>query len=102
MAGTILTTSNKNILITIYKQNEQFNIFSFEKKIVQSPVTAVVRKVNAAGTQNWLASISYQPVEESLWIDAAENYVYFSLLTYPLVVIRLNTSSGSIYSVHGL
>ena len=37
MAGTILTTSNKNILITIYKQNEQSNIFFAWKKWLYNP-----------------------------------------------------------------
>ena len=59
-----------------------------------------VRKVDASGSQTWMASFAFFPIVKSLSVDAAEQSVYLASLTSPLVVLRLLTSDGSIASQH--
>ena len=46
---------------------------------------AAVRKVDASGSQTWMASFAFQPIMKSLSVDAAEQSVYLASKTTPLV-----------------
>ena len=59
---------------------------------------ATVRKVDAAGSQSWMASFSFWPVQKSLSVDAVEQSVYLASKTNPIVVLRLSATDGSIVS----
>ena len=63
---------------------------------------AAVRKVDASGSQTWVTSFTLNPISKSLSIDAAEQSVYLASCESPLVVIKLDASSGSIASQHQL
>ena len=64
--------------------------------------SAAVRKVDASGSQIWMASLSFDPLVKSLSVDAAEQSVYIGSRTNPLTVIRFATSNGSVASQHQL
>ena len=63
---------------------------------------SAVRKINASGTQSWMASFAVDPISKSLSVDASEQSVYLAGLTNPLVVLILAASNGSIVSQHQL
>ena len=63
---------------------------------------SAVRKVDASGSQTWMASFAFYPIPKSLSVDAAEQSVYLASNTYPLVVLKLAASGGSIVSQHQL
>ena len=67
-----------------------------------SPVIAAVRKINASGSQTWMASFAFNINIKCLSVDAAEQSVYLSSYTNPLEVLKLATSDGSIVSQHKL
>ena len=67
-----------------------------------SSSSAAVRKVDASGSQTWVASFAFFPILKGLSVDAAEQGLYFASATNPLVVLKLLTSSGSIISQHQL
>ena len=67
-----------------------------------SSSNAAVRKVDASGSQTWMASFALQPILKSLSVDAAEQSVYLASTTNPLVVLKLAASGGSIVSQHQL
>ena len=64
--------------------------------------SAAVRKVDASGSQTWMASFAYYPLPKSLSVDAAEQSLYLVILANPLVVLKLAASDGSIVSRHQL
>ena len=64
--------------------------------------SAVVRKVDASGSQTWMASFAFQPIIKCLSVDATEQSVYLSRFANPLVVLKLAASDGSIISQHQL
>ena len=70
--------------------------------VYSSPIRAAVRKVDASGSQTWIASFVFWPIEKSLSVDAAEQSVYLASYTNPMVVVELLTSDGSIVSQHQL
>ena len=63
---------------------------------------AAVRKVDASGSQTWMASFVFQPILKSLSVDAAEQSVYLASSINPLIVLKLAASDGSIVSQHQL
>ena len=67
-----------------------------------TPIMAAVRKVDASGSQTWMASFAFDPIIKSLSVDAAEQSVYLASYTNPLVVLKLAASGGSIVSQHQL
>ena len=69
---------------------------------LSTPFKSAVRKVDASGTQNWMASFAFYPTSKSLSVDAAEQSVYLASMTNPLVVLKLAASGGSIVSQHQL
>ena len=70
--------------------------------LIASPANTAVRKVDASGSQTWMASFAFLPIEKSLSVDAAEQSVYLASLTNPLSVVKLAASDGSIVSQHQL
>ena len=64
--------------------------------------STAVRKVDASGSQIWMASLSIRPTVKSLSVDASEQNVYYASLTTSLIVLKLATSDGSIISQHQL
>ena len=69
---------------------------------LSTPFNSAVRKVNASGTQSWMASFAVDPISKSLSVDASEQSVYLAGFTNPLVVLILAASNGSIVSQHQL
>ena len=65
-------------------------------------LNTAVRKVNASGSQTWIASFAFYSILKSLSVDAAEQNVYLASMTNPLVVLKLAASDGSILSQHQL
>ena len=61
---------------------------------------SAVRKMDAFGSQSWMASFVLKPIPKSLYVDAAEQSVYLASQTNPLAVIRLSSSDGSVVSQH--
>ena len=78
------------------------NSFYYLYKIflISDTYAAVVRKEDSSGSQVWQASFSFIPVVKSLSVDAAEQSVYFASNTATLVVLKLNSSGGTIASQH--
>ena len=70
--------------------------------LVYTPNSAAVRKVDASGSQTWMASFAFQPITKSLSVDATEQSVYLASRENPIVVLRLAASSGSIVTQHQL
>ena len=64
--------------------------------------SAAVRKVDASGSQTWIASFAFYPLPKSLSVDAAEQSMYLVIWVNPLVVLKLAASDGSIISRHEL
>ena len=64
--------------------------------------SAAVRKVDASGSQTWMASFAFYPILKSLSVDAAEQSVYLASLVNPIVVIKLAASDGTIATQHEL
>ena len=69
---------------------------------ISTPASAVVRKVDATGSQAWMASFIFDLISKSLSVDATEQNVYLASYPDPLVVLKLATSSGSILAQHQL
>ena len=67
-----------------------------------SPDNAVVRKVDASGSQAWVASFALYPIRKSLSVDTTEQSLYLASFLNPLEVLRLLTSDGSIVTQHQL
>ena len=63
---------------------------------------AAVRKVDASGSQTWMASFAFYPIVKSLSVDAAEQSVYLTSYENSLVVVKLLASDGSVVSQHKL
>ena len=61
---------------------------------------AAVRKVDASGSQTWIASFTFYPITKSLSVDAAEQSVYLASWTNTLMVLKLAASDGLIISQH--
>ena len=70
--------------------------------LLSSSENAAVRKVDASGSQRWMASFAFKPIVKSLSVDATEQSVYLASLTSTLVVLRLSTNDGSVVSQHQL
>ena len=64
--------------------------------------SATIRRVNASGSQTWMASLAFDPVVKSLSVDAAEQCVYLARNSNPSLVVRFSTSDGSLVSQHQL
>ena len=64
--------------------------------------SAAVRKVDASGSQTWMASFAFWPILKSLSVDATEQSVYLASNENPLVVLKLLASDGSVVSQHQL
>ena len=69
---------------------------------LSSSNSAAVRKVDASGSQTWIASFAFQPIRKSLSVDAAEQSVYLASQTSTLVALKLLASNGSVVSQHKL
>ena len=69
---------------------------------LSSPTSSVVRKVDASGSQIWMASFAFYQILKSLSVDAAEQSVYLASKESPLAVLKLAASDGSIVSQHQL
>ena len=67
-----------------------------------SSSNVAVRKVDTNGSQSWMASFAFYPIQKSLSVDAAEQSVYLASRTDPLVVLKLLAGDGSIVSQHQL
>ena len=65
-------------------------------------LNAAVRKVDASGSQIWLASFAFYSLLKSLSVDAAEQNVYLAVVSNPIVVLKLAASDGSIVTQHQL
>ena len=78
------------------------NSLYYLDQIYISSNSAVVRKVDASGSLTWMASFAFNPVMKSLAVDATEESVYVSSQTNPLVVLKLNASTGAIITQHKL
>ena len=63
---------------------------------------AAVRKVDASGSQTWMASFALTPLMKSLSVDATEQSVYLASKESPLVMLKLLASDGSVVSQHKL
>ena len=63
---------------------------------------AAVRKVDAAGSQIWVASFVFDPIHKSLSVDASEQSVYLTFWNTLMTVLKLSTTNGSIVSQHQL
>ena len=73
-----------------------FNFYYFLLWFVVSS-SAAVRKVNADGSQAWMAALGFSPLLKSMTVDLAEQNVYFASGGNPIVVVWLATSNGSIF-----
>ena len=71
-------------------------------RLVSGSSNAAVRKVDASGSQTWMASFAFYPIQKSLSVDAAEQSVYLASRTNFLVVLKLSSSDGSVVSQHQL
>ena len=70
---------------------------------VYSPyINAVVRKVDASGSQSWIASFAFDSIRKSLSVDVAEQSVYLAQYYDPMIVLKLSAENGSIVSQHQL
>ena len=69
-------------------------------RIFNPTFNASVRKVDASGSQTWVASFASYLIVKSLSVDAAEQSVYLASFTNPIMVIRLAASDGSVVSQH--
>ena len=78
------------------------NSLYYVYRIFTTSNNAAVRKVDASGSQTWMASFDFWPIIKSLSVDAAEQSVYLVSYTTPLVVLKLAASDGSIVSQHQL
>ena len=58
--------------------------------------STAVRKVNADGSQAWMAALGFSPILKSMTVDTAEQNVYFASGGNPIAVVWLATSNGSI------
>ena len=67
-----------------------------------SSESVAVRKVDASGSQTWMASFPFYPILKSLSVDAAEQSVYLASWTSILMVLKLSSSDGSVVSQHQL
>ena len=65
-------------------------------------ISAIIRKVDATGSQSWLVSSLFHPIQKSLSVDATEQNVYLASQSYPLVVLKLLASNASIVSQQAL
>ena len=70
--------------------------------LISTPENTAVRRVDASGSQTWLASFALRQVWKNLSIDAAEQSVYIASLTNFLVVLKLAASNGALVSQHQL
>ena len=62
--------------------------------------SAAIRRVDASGSQTWMASFVFDPIVKSLSVDAAEQSVYLATSTATLGVLKLSTRDGSKVSHH--
>ena len=70
---------------------------------ISTPNSTVVRKVDASGSQTWMASFAaLYPAAKGMSVDAAEQSMYLASHTNPVVVIKMAASTGSIVSQHQL
>ena len=58
----------------------------------------VIRRVNAANNPVWTASFQKEPSQKSLAVDPLEQNVYFTSLTSPIYVFRLQSTNGGFTS----
>ena len=61
-----------------------------------NPSSTAIMRMNASGTQKWLASFAFYPILKSLSVDPSEKNVYLASWTDPLSVLWLDASDGSI------
>ena len=61
-------------------------------------VKTVLQKVDASGSQIWLASFVFQSCLKSLSLDETKQNVYLASSTSSLAVLKLSTSNGAIVS----
>ena len=78
------------------------NSLYYLHQLTSSSDYAVVRKVDVSGSQTWIASFAFWPIQKSLSVDAAEQSVYLASWVNPLVVLILSSSDGSVVSQHQL
>ena len=71
-------------------------------RLSSTPNSAAVRKVDASGSLTWMASFTFNQLFKSLSVDAAEQSVYLASSSYPLTVLKLSSSDGSVVSQHQL
>ena len=70
--------------------------------LVSSSNSAAVRRVDASGSQTWMASLAFYPILKSLSVDAQEQSVYLASNTSPLMVLKLTARDGFIVNQHEL
>ena len=63
---------------------------------LNSPNTAVVRKIKTDNSVSWMTAVSFRPLSKGLAVDATETNVYIAVSSNPLNVWRLLVSSGSV------
>ena len=61
---------------------------------------AIVRKLNASGSQNWITAFGDYFSKGRLSVDTAEKYVYLATYSSSLLVTRYSASSGAIMDHH--
>ena len=64
--------------------------------------SAAIRKINQDGSLAWMAALSLTPNQKSLAVDALEQNVYVNYSNYPLIIVRLEASTGSIVDAQSL
>ena len=72
------------------------NSLYYSYSLYLSSYVTAIRKINQDGSLAWMAALSFNPIMKSLAVDALELYAYVSYLNYPLIVVRLEASTGSI------
>ena len=55
-----------------------------------------IRKINQDGSLAWMAAYSFNLIQKSLAVDTSEHYAFVSYSNNPLIVVRLEASTGSI------
>ena len=78
------------------------NSFYYLYRLFSGSNSAAVRKVDASGSQTWMASFLFNPIVKSLAVDATEQSVYLSVRKTPLIVLKLDASTGALVSQHQL
>ena len=106
---SVLQFKISNLMGAIKLQNANLSKLIISKSQLQPHILSVslsgnaaVRKVDASGSQTWMASFALTPLMKSLSVDATEQSVYLASKESPLVMLKLLASDGSVVSQHKL